>query len=153
MSGPTPTPQYLYKIVPSNTPPPTPLPLALPLSPLDKKDGFIHLSTSSQLLTTLSRFFSSDESVLLLRIPYSITGEFIVWETVSGEAASGEWDWKSEEGKKFYPHVYSNGPEEHACGRGVKLGSEEIEKVGSWKRGAEGWSKEGWPFTEDSPTA
>jgi len=151
MSGPSQSPQYLYKIVPSSTPPPTPLPPALPLSPLDKKDGFIHLSTSSQLLNTLSKFFASDSEVYLLRIPYSHIKKFIVWESVTGEAASGEWDWKSEDGRKYYPHVYSNGPEEHACGRGVKLGSEEIEKVGIWKKGEEGWSKNGWPFEEDVP--
>lgn len=151
MTAPVSPPTYLYKIVPSSTPPPTPLPEALPLSPLDKKDGFIHLSTSSQLLTTLSKFFASDTSVYLLRIPYSRIGNFIVWESVSGEAAAGEWDWKSAEGKANYPHVYSNGPEEFACGRGIRLGKEEVEKVGEWKRNGEAWSKNGWPFEDDIP--
>ena len=35
---------------------------------LDKKDGFIHLSTSTQLNATLSLYFSKEESVVLLQI-------------------------------------------------------------------------------------
>jgi hypothetical protein len=44
MSIPT---EYAYKITP--TEPPSPIPAEYPLSDLDKKDGFIHLSTSWQV--------------------------------------------------------------------------------------------------------
>ncbi|KAF3353614.1 hypothetical protein VdG1_08281 [Verticillium dahliae VDG1] len=43
---PSPLPTYLYKIIP--TAPPATLPQEWPLSDLDRKDGYIHLSTARQ---------------------------------------------------------------------------------------------------------
>ena len=40
-------PDFVYKIVPSA--PPTPIPSQYPLSELDQKDGFVHLSTGTQV--------------------------------------------------------------------------------------------------------
>src|SRR6056300_2055281 len=34
---------------------------------LDKKDGFVHLSTATQLNATLSLYFAKEESVMLLQ--------------------------------------------------------------------------------------
>ena len=47
---PSPLPEFVYKITP--TPPPDPIPEAYPLSDLDRKDGFVHLSTAWQVSTT-----------------------------------------------------------------------------------------------------
>jgi hypothetical protein len=47
----------VYKIVPEA--PLSPLPKALPLSVLDAKDGFIHLSTAEKMPATASRFYST----------------------------------------------------------------------------------------------
>lgn len=41
------TPQFVYKILPEA--PAEPLPAQLPLSELDAKDGFVHLSTATQV--------------------------------------------------------------------------------------------------------
>lgn len=38
------------------------------ITELDKKDGFVHLSTATQLNATLSLYFSTEESVALLQI-------------------------------------------------------------------------------------
>jgi len=70
MTEPTPNPKYIYKILPSSAPPSSPLPEALPLSALDEGDGFLHMSTSHQILGTLSNFFSNETHVWILRIPY-----------------------------------------------------------------------------------
>ena len=43
------------------------------ITDLDKKDGFIHLSTATQLNATLSLYFSKDESVVLLQIDHAQT--------------------------------------------------------------------------------
>lgn len=40
-------PEYLYKITPDA--PPEPFPAESPLSALDAKDGFVHLSTAAQV--------------------------------------------------------------------------------------------------------
>jgi hypothetical protein len=47
MEPPNPLPKYVYKIIP--TPPPNPIPETYPLSLLDQKDGFVHLSTAKQV--------------------------------------------------------------------------------------------------------
>ena len=51
MEAPDPLPKYVYKIIPSA--PPDPIPEAYPLSELDQKDGFVHLSTSWQVRKSL----------------------------------------------------------------------------------------------------
>lgn len=55
MAAPTPLPTYVYKIL--DAPPAEPLPSELPVSELDAKDGFVHLSTAAQV-SLLSPFFS-----------------------------------------------------------------------------------------------
>lgn len=48
--APDPLPTYIYKISPSQ--PPSPIPKEYPLSDLDRNDGFVHLSTASQVSFT-----------------------------------------------------------------------------------------------------
>jgi hypothetical protein len=79
MATPTPLPKYIYKILPLSPPPPQPLPLALQLSALDARDGFIHLSTSAQILSTLNNFFSKETHVHILRIKYETVAGWIKW--------------------------------------------------------------------------
>ncbi|KAI1335415.1 hypothetical protein F5Y15DRAFT_419903 [Xylariaceae sp. FL0016] len=69
MAPPSPLPNYVYKIVP--TAPPTPLPSEYPLSELDQKDGFVHLSTATQIPTTASLFFASSTSLHVLKIAFA----------------------------------------------------------------------------------
>ena len=38
------------------------------ITDLDKRDGFIHLSTASQLAATLSFYFQDSEEVILLQL-------------------------------------------------------------------------------------
>ncbi|SMQ48241.1 unnamed protein product [Zymoseptoria tritici ST99CH_3D7] len=57
---------YWYKIL--DAPPPSPLPTTLPLSDLDTRDNFIHLSTAVQIPITLNRFFASANTVWLLKL-------------------------------------------------------------------------------------
>ncbi len=53
------------------------------ITELDQKDGFIHLSTASQLNATLSLYFSKEESVVLLQIDHSQTHQQLKFETPS----------------------------------------------------------------------
>lgn len=77
----TPTkPTYVYKLIPSTSPPPDPLPDRLPLSSLDTHSGFIHLSTAFQIPGTLKHFFKEDPHVYVLRIEYAGVEKYIKWE-------------------------------------------------------------------------
>ena len=52
----------------------------------------------------------------------------------------GCWDIEGKLG--YFPHVHGNG---------LKIGREEVDEVGIWKRGSGGWGVEEWPFGEDRP--
>lgn len=81
-------PTYIYKLVsfPPNLK--ESLPEKLPLSELDKKDKFIHLSTALQVPGTLKRFFAEDSKVNILRIKYSAVEEDVKWEDSKGKGTT-----------------------------------------------------------------
>jgi uncharacterized protein (DUF952 family) len=88
MPPPSSIPKYIYKIVPED---PRPLNTGLPVSELDRKDGFIHLSTAKQVPKTVARFFKDADIVYLLKVPYAKVESKIIWEG----AAAGT-----------FPHIY-----------------------------------------------
>lgn len=107
MPPPTVLPWYVYKILPEA--PPDPLPASLPLSDLDAKDGFIHLSTAAQTPATAGRFFSASEKLCVLKIPLKHIEGNVKWE----EAKSG-----------CFAHLY-----------GADLGKTEVESTKAFTRG------------------
>ena len=50
------------------------------ITELDKKDGFIHLSTATQLNATLSLYFSKEDSVVLLQIDHAQMNDQLKFE-------------------------------------------------------------------------
>jgi len=68
-----PIPDYVYKI--TTIRPPNPIPHTLPLSELDQRDGFIHLSNAHQIPITASRYFPAHETVYLLRVSSVVARE------------------------------------------------------------------------------
>ncbi|PVI01536.1 hypothetical protein DM02DRAFT_627575 [Periconia macrospinosa] len=117
---PTPPPTHLYKILP--TAPPSPLPPTLPLSDLDKSDGFIHLSTASQVPGTAARFFADSAELWLLKIRLDavhggVDGGEVKWEAVEIEGEVVE-----------FPHLFG--------GEGLGVGN--VEEVVRVERGM-GW--------------
>ncbi|CAI2173529.1 983_t:CDS:1 [Funneliformis geosporum] len=79
---------YLYKILPTShvLPPLSSSETPITLTSLDKKDGFIHLSNSIQVLRTAIIFFGNEDEILILKIPYNHKGikENINWEVSPG---------------------------------------------------------------------
>jgi uncharacterized protein (DUF952 family) len=59
-------PTFWYKIL--DQPPPSPLPETLPPTDLDAQDGFIHLSTASQIPITAGLFFQSHDIIWVLKL-------------------------------------------------------------------------------------
>lgn len=117
MAAPSPLPNYLYKILPS--PPPQPLPAVLPLSPLDSKDGFIHLSTAVQVPKTAARFFSDAARLWLLRIRL---------DTLEDSKGDLKWEIAGDDG--CFPHLY-----------GAHIGIDEVEEVMEMQKGELGWEE------------
>jgi len=127
------TPTYIYKLIPSSSAPPSPLPPVLPVSALDERDQFLHLSTSKQVPRTLKLYFKDEVKVYVLRIPYERVIKDIRWEDSKG-AAPGP---VGAEG--MFPHLYN----------GLKLGREEVLDVGIWENEDGTWDgalkeAEGW---------
>ena len=106
MPAPSPLPQYVYKILPEG--PSDPLPLSLPLSALDAKDGFIHLSTAEQIPGTASLIYAHASSLYLLKIPLDRIEKATKWE---------------ETGSGYFPHLYR-----------AELGREEVVDVKEFRR-------------------
>jgi len=121
-----PVPAYVYKI--TDAPPPKPLPHTLPLSELDQKDGFIHLSNASQIPITASLFFSSHTTLYLLRVSSVVTKE---------EGSVFKW---LDEGQTGCIHLYGANEVKGEFGR---LGTGTVVDVVEWKSEGEKWdSKE-----------
>lgn len=124
-------PSYVYKLVPHDAPPPlppVPLPDALPVSQLDQTSGFIHLSTSRQLLGTLIHFFTNDPKVYVLRLPYDELDSQIRWEDPKAEVCGDRG------GEGMFPHLYN----------GLRLGKEEVDTVVCWDRTVGGEALRSW---------
>ena len=65
---------------------------------LDKKDGFVHLSTSSQLALTLSLFFAEHEKLVLLQLNQEEIKDSLIFEDPipKGERSG------------LFPHLYND---------------------------------------------
>jgi uncharacterized protein (DUF952 family) len=63
-------------------------------APIDKADGFIHLSTASQLTETVDRHFSGQKGLVIAAIDLAALGDAVRWEP-------------SRNGQLF-PHVYGH---------------------------------------------
>lgn len=74
-----PDPVYLFKIL--DEAPPDPLPETLPLSALDAKDGFIHLSIAKQTPLTANMFFGQHEELWILKLEREKLDGTIEWFT------------------------------------------------------------------------
>ena len=62
-------------------------------APIDKADGFIHLSTAAQLTETVDRHFSGQKDLVIAAIDLAALGQSVRWEP-------------SRHGQLF-PHVYA----------------------------------------------
>lgn len=120
---PSPLPTYLYKILPGA--PPSPLSERLPLSDLDRNDGYLHLSTSRQVPGTAEKFFASYAELYLLRIKYDVLAAGIDGD---GSKGKGEIKWEEVKGRQdWFAHYY-----------GADLGSGNVDGVMKVERGS-GW--------------
>ena len=86
------------------------------ITDLDKKDGFIHLSTASQLAATLSFYFQDSEEVILLELDL---------DKINKDKLLYEGPYPNEGKRKSpFPHLYS------------ELITDQIANIWTIKRGA-----------------
>lgn len=67
-------------------------------SPVDRADGYIHLSCGSQVAATLDRHFGGGKGLMLVAVDLSRLGDSVRWEP----ARAGE----------LFPHIYGRLPME-----------------------------------------
>jgi uncharacterized protein (DUF952 family) len=93
MPAAAPQPTTLYKILPR------PLWLAAERSgalhgaPVDVADGYIHLSTASQVAETAARHFAGQHDLVLVAVEAALLGHALKWEPSRGGA--------------LFPHLYA----------------------------------------------
>lgn len=124
MLAPSPLPTYLYKILPSA--PPTPLPERLPLSDLDRNDGYIHLSTSEQVPSTADKFFGTYTELWLLKIKYEVLAAGTDGDGKVNTKNKAEIKWE-EVGRGCFAHFYGGD-----LGIGNVHAALKVEKKGMW---------------------
>lgn len=105
---------YIYKIVAANPPLPItatntlPDDYVLPASDLDKKSGFMHMSTKPQVAGTLNKFFSTSnttaDSVYLLKVPLQPLEDkgLIRWEAPDASVCGPRG------GEGMFAHIYDD---------------------------------------------
>jgi uncharacterized protein (DUF952 family) len=131
--------ESIYKIVPGSPPVPItpsghlPPDYSLPVSDLDKRSGFLHMSTAKQIPNTLHYFFASSAAfrdvVFLLRVPLRQLEErnLIRWESPDAKLCGPR------NGEGMFPHIYDD--------QKFKLTANEVESVRQVvsHEGCDGW--------------
>lgn len=62
-------------------------------APVDLADGYIHLSTSSQLDETVTKHFTDQENLHIASVDLAVLGDAVKWEPSRGGA--------------LFPHIYA----------------------------------------------
>lgn len=73
-------------------------------SPVDRADGFIHLSAADQLAVTAARHYAGESDLMLVEVDLTVLGDALVWEPSRNGA--------------LFPHIY--GPLPVAATRGAR---------------------------------
>lgn len=124
-------PLYIYKILSEE--PPYPLPHTLPLTPLDKQHGFIHLSIGKRVPLTAEQFFASHMTLWVLRVDANVA-----------RVEEAELRWGDTEG---CVHMYARDEGKIArLGQGVVATVRKFEKEwgDSWEKALQGAVCDGW---------
>jgi len=61
-------------------------------APVDRADGYIHLSTAAQLTETVTKYFSDQSDIIIAAVDLGPLGDAIRWEPSRGGA--------------LFPHLY-----------------------------------------------
>ena len=90
------TPDFVYKVAPRALHDASLAAGRFIGAPIDEKDGFIHLSTASQLAETLRLYFAGQSDLVVFSIRCADFGDTLKWELSRGGA--------------LFPHLYGELP-------------------------------------------
>ena len=96
---------------------------AYPGSPVDRADGYIHMSTAEQLPETARRHYAGQSGLLLVEVELEGLGEALRWERSRGGA--------------LFPHLY--GPLPLATARSERRLAVDPDGRPAFDDGAVGW--------------
>jgi len=65
-------------------------------APIDKADGYIHMSTAVQAQETLEKHFAGQTGLALAAVDLGLLGDAVKWEVSRGDA--------------LFPHIYADLP-------------------------------------------
>lgn len=65
-------------------------------APIDKADGYIHMSTAAQAQETLEKHFGGQTGLVLAAVDLNLLGDAVKWEVSRGGA--------------LFPHIYAELP-------------------------------------------
>jgi uncharacterized protein (DUF952 family) len=91
-----PTPEFVYKIATADVAAAATATGRFAGMPIDMRDGYIHLSTATQLAETLRLHFASQSDLALLALRTADYGEALRWEPSRGG--------------QLFPHLYGTFP-------------------------------------------
>ena len=89
-------PHLIYKIATEAIYAPARATLSFAGMPIDAKDGYLHLSTATQLAETLRLHFAGQSGLVLLAVRAADLGDKLVWEPSRGG--------------QLFPHYYGDLP-------------------------------------------
>ncbi len=96
MVTPMQSPQFVYKVVSREVYDASIAAGTFVGQPIDKADGYIHLSTAAQLSETIRLYFAGLADQVLFQLPTAPFGEAMKWEASRGGA--------------LFPHLYGELP-------------------------------------------
>jgi uncharacterized protein (DUF952 family) len=89
--------EIIYRIVPSSDWQLTLENGLVPLGPVDKRDGFVHMSTEQTLIETANLYFKPDDKPVVLEV------------VVAKLEAELKWEPAASRGGALFPHLYAEG--------------------------------------------
>lgn len=79
----------------------------LPTTPLDAKDGYIHLSIKSEVVPTLDKFFKDVPAVYVLHVDVPEDRDAEIKEGNTGNRSNSQLKWEWVESRNaWFPHIY-----------------------------------------------
>ncbi|KAF9099811.1 hypothetical protein BGX23_011411 [Mortierella sp. AD031] len=123
-------PEFVYKLI-SPASAFNPSDKVLPLSSLDKTDGFYHLSTVTQVPGTANRFFPKSKfaNLLILKIKFGAIKPQVKWEAAKGEHPTDV--------SRIFPHVYGDLEQEGAIVGTILVRFDEVSQAWNFSSGWE----------------